>query len=106
MKGGKQTNMENLRESAKAYESMKTLTISELDSVNLDSPIENREGQDKEGKNFKYKVVLVKGVEYRVPASVLKDIKTIMTAKPKLKTVKVIKEGEGMGTSYTVIPLE
>ena len=98
--------MENLRDSAKAYEPMKTLTVAELDIVNLECPIEDREGQDKEGKNFKYKVILVEGSEYRVPISVLKDIKTIMTAKPGLKTIKVIKKGEGMGTSYTVIPIE
>ena len=98
--------MENLRESAKAYEPPKTLTIAELEAVSLDSPIEEREGKDKKGKNFKYKVVLVAGDEYRVPSSVLTDIKTIMGEKPGLKTVRVIKKGEGMGTSYTVVPLE
>lgn len=101
-----QTEMGNLREEAKAYEPQKTLTVAELDGLSLEAPMEDREGNDKKGKHFKYKVAIVAGEEYRVPASVLNDIKTIMTAKPNLKTVKIIKKGEGMGTSYTVVPLE
>ena len=96
----------NLRETAKTYESPKTLTVAELEGLSLDVPIEEREGTDKKGKHFKYKVAIVAGDEYRVPSSVLTDIKTIMEAKPGLKIIKVIKKGEGMGTSYTVVPLE
>lgn len=96
----------NLRESAKAYEPQTTKNIAELEAVSLDVPIEDRVGKDKEGKEFNYSVALVLGEEYRVPATVLKDIKAIIEAKPTLKTVKVIKKGEGMKTQYTVIPLE
>jgi hypothetical protein len=98
--------MANLREASKAYEPQKTPTVAELEGLSLDSPIEDREGKDKKGKTFKYKVAIVAGDEYRVPLTVLKDIQTIMEAKPSLKTVRVIKKGEGMGASYTVVPLE
>jgi hypothetical protein len=98
--------MVNLRETAKAYEPQTTHNIAELDAVSLDVLVEERKGKDKDGKEFSYSVALVTGEEYRVPATVLKDIKAIMTAKPTLKTVKVIKKGEGMKTQYTVIPLE
>ena len=98
--------MGNLRDSAKAYEPQTTRNIAELEAVSLDVPIQKRTGKDKDGKDFSYDVALVTGEEYRVPATVLKDIKAIMSAKPSLKTIKVIKKGEGMKTQYTVIPLE
>ena len=96
----------NLRETARAYEPQSTHNIAELEAVSLDVPIEERVGKDSNGKEFGYSVALILGEEYRVPATVLKDIKAIMTAKPTLKTIKVIKKGEGMKTQYTVIPLD
>ena len=98
--------MANLRETAKAYEPQKTKNIADLDAVSLDVVIEERKAKDKDGKEFSFHVALVTGEEYRVPSSVLNDIKSIIQAKPSLKTVKVIKKGSGMNTSYTVIPLE
>jgi len=98
--------MGSLRETAKAYEPMTTHNIAELEAVSLDVKIEERKGKDKDGQDYSYQVALVTGEEYRVPATVLKDIKAIMSAKPTLKTIKVIKKGEGMKTQYTVIPLE
>jgi hypothetical protein len=98
--------MATLREAAKDYEPQQTKNIAELEAVSLDLKIEERTGKDNSGKDFSYNVVLVMGEEYRVPATVLKDIKAIMGAKPSLKTIKVIKKGEGLKTQYTVIPLE
>ena len=98
--------MATLRDSAKAYEPTKTKNIADLEAVSLDSVFEERTGKDKDGKDYGFSVIVVVGQEYRVPDSVLKDIKAIMEAKPTLKTVKVIKKGQGMNTQYTVIPLE
>jgi len=98
--------MATLRDSAKAYEPTKTKNIADLEAVSLDSVFEERKGKDKDGKDYAFSVVVVLGQDYRCPDSVLKDIKAIMEAKPSLKTVKVIKKGTGMGTQYTVIPLE
>ena len=98
--------MTNLRDTAKAYEPQKTKNIADLEAVSLDVVIEERKAKDKEGKEFSFHVALVVGEEYRVPSSVLNDIKSIIQAKPTLKTVKVIKKGSGMTTTYTVIPLE
>lgn len=95
-----------LRDSAKGYETKKTKNISEIEVVNLDFPIEQRSGIDNEGKEYNYKVAIINGQEYRVPEVVLKDIKTILEAKPTLKTVRVIKKGQGMATNYTVVPLD
>ena len=98
--------MATLRDSAKAYEPTKTKNLADLEAVSLDALFEERTGKDKDGKDYAYSVVVVLGQDYRVPDTVLKDIKAIMEAKPTLKTVKVLKKGQGMGTQYTVIPLE
>ncbi|HEY0090185.1 MAG TPA: hypothetical protein VGB37_15160 [Candidatus Lokiarchaeia archaeon] len=96
--------MANLKEAAKNYEgSMKN--IAELPKVSTELEIEDREGVNDEGKNFAYKVVIVEGQEYRVPDSVLKSLKSILEENPNLKSFKVKRTGTGMGTSYTVIPL-
>ena len=98
--------MGNLREEAKAFEPKKTLNVADLEALSLDNKIEHRIGKDKDGVEFSYKVALVDGEEYRVPASVLADIKTLIEAKQTLKTVKIIKKGTGMNTKYSVIPME
>jgi hypothetical protein len=98
--------MTNLRESAKAYVPQQTKNIAELEAVSLDVPITEKTGKNKDGMEFSFHVATILGEEYRVPSSVLNDIKAIMTAKPNLKTIKVIKKGQGMNTSYTVVPLE
>ena len=95
-----------LREESQGYEPQTTKNIAELEAVSLDMVTEDKKGKTKEGKEFDYKVIVVNNIEYRVPASVLGDIKAIMSAKPTLKTVRVIKKGTGMNTEYTVIPLE
>lgn len=98
---------QTLKETAKAYVPKKTRNIAEMEVVNIDNlQIEDRTGLNEEGKEFKYQVAILNGEEYRVPASVLGSIKTILEAKPTLKTVKVIKKGQGFNTEYTVIPLD
>ncbi|KKK73592.1 hypothetical protein LCGC14_2892300, partial [marine sediment metagenome] len=54
---------------------------------------------------FSYNFMVVAGEEYRVPNSVLKQLKKHLEANPKLEKFKVAKEGEGLKTEYTVIPL-
>lgn len=98
--------MVNLRESAKAYVPQTTKNIAELEAVSLEVPISEKSGTSKDGTPFSYHVATILGEEYRVPSSVLNDIKAILSAKPNLKTIKVIKKGQGMNTSYTVVPLE
>ena len=98
--------MGNLREYAKAFVPQQTKNIADLEAVSLDVPMTEEVHKDKEGKDFKIIVANVLGEKYRVPTSVVNDIKAIMSAKPGLKTVKVIKKGQGISTTYTVIPLE
>jgi hypothetical protein len=98
--------MASLKDTAKKYEPTKTKNIADLDVVDLSLPVEERTGKDNAGKEFAMNVIVVEHQDYRVPDSVLKDIKSIVEAKPTLKTVKVIKKGTGMQTAYTVIPLD
>ena len=55
---------------------------------------------------FKMNIVEIDKEQYRVPDSVRKSLKAILQEKPGLKTIKVIKSGEGLNTSYTVVPIE
>ncbi len=100
--------MVTIKEEAQNYESEQTKNIADLDKVSVDLNIEPelRKGTNNDGKEFKYKVTIVDGEEYRVPNSVLKNLKVILKAKPDLKTFKVVKTGEGMNTSYTVVPID
>ena len=97
--------MAKLKEEALGYEPKQTKNIADLEVVNVDLETEYREGTDKDGKPFNYKVIIVGGEEYRVPSSVLKSLKAILEDNPILKTFRVKKSGEGLATEYTVIPL-
>ena len=102
----RKTKMESIRESAEAYEPKQTKNIADLKDVNIDLQLEDREGTDKAGVTFKYKVIVVEGEEYRVPGKVIGDLKAILEKKPTLQTFSVIKKGTGLNTQYTVIPLQ
>lgn len=97
--------MTTLKDSAKAFQPKQTQNIADLSEVSVDLQLEDREGMDNEGKPFKYKVVNLNGIDYRVPGSVLGDLKAILEQKPSLLKFKVAKKGTGMNTRYTVIPL-
>ena len=98
--------MQSIKESAQAFTPKQTKNIAELKEVNVNLELQDREGNDKEGNIFKYKVVVVNGEEYRVPGKVIGDLKSILEKKPTLKTFSVSKKGTGMNTQYTVIPIE
>ena len=95
-----------LKQEAQEYEvPSKTRNIVELAQVSTNSIIENDNFTNKEGEEVKQKVIIVDGEKYRVPVSVLTNLKVILEDNPNLKTFKVRKTGEGMDTKYTVIPL-
>ena len=104
MKGGTKFKMTTIKEAAEAYESKKTLNITDLPVVTTD--IEVRKETFKEGTQdeFTINIATIDDKEYRVPDSVLKNLQAILKEKPDLKSIKVVKSGEGMNTEYTVIP--
>jgi hypothetical protein len=96
--------MAKLKEEAQAYEPPQTKNIADLDKVSVDIELKDGEGIDKEGKPFKYKYFEVEGSEYRVPGSVIGQIKAILQKMPNTKFITVTKEGQGMSTRYTAMP--
>jgi hypothetical protein len=97
--------MPSLKESAEKFESVKTLNVADLDKVPVDVTLKLREGEDNEGNAFSYHFITIDEKDYRVPASVLEQLKVHLEENPKLKFFKVKKSGEGMKTKYTTIPL-
>jgi hypothetical protein len=98
--------MATLKEEALAYEPPQTLNIADLPEVPIDLTIYDREGKNSEGESFKYKCAKLNDKEYRVPNSVLEEIKKILKLKPTVSKVKVIKKGSGLATRYEVEALD
>jgi len=98
--------MAKLKEEALKYEAPTTKNIADLKEVSVELELEDKSGKASDGKEFKYKVVIVDKEEYRVPGSVLGNLRAILEKKPDLKKFAVSKQGTGMNTKYTVIPLE
>lgn len=99
--------MTTLSEFAKAYVPATTKNISDLKEVDVNLVLLDRDGTDKKGNDFKYKVIIVDGEEYRVPSSVIGNLKAILEKKPSMKKFSVARQGKTKDdTKYTVIPLD
>lgn len=94
--------MSSFKETAQEYIPKQTLNIVDLDKVDLSLPIEDRIGKDLEGKEFSYKVLVANEQEYRVPNSVLEEVKKILELKPDVKFIRAVKQGSGLNTRYSV----
>ena len=93
--------MANLIDEAKGYEpKAKINNIADLQQVTTDLDV-----KEELNAEYPYKYVEVDGKKYRIPNTVLADLKAILEENPKLTKFKVKKTGEGLGTEYTVIPL-
>lgn len=95
----------SIKDSANSYEAPSTRNITDLEIVRTDFELIDKTGKDSNGDEFKYKVIEVEGEDYRVPGSVLGNLKAILKENANLTTFKVTKAGSGMNTKYTVIPL-
>ncbi len=114
--------MAKLSEEAKEYNPpAQTRNIAELNEVPVDIDVygDSFEAQDKDShgnlkfnesgepvmKTVNQKVFDKDDETYRVPNSVLKQLKVLLDDNPNLKRFKVKKSGQGLNTDYTVIPL-
>ena len=93
--------MASLKDSAEVYEPKQTKNIADLEVVQIEQ-VELAEETEVE---FPYKYFTIGSEKYRVPNSVIEQLQSILKEKPTLKAIKVSKKGEGLKTSYTVIPL-
>ena len=98
--------METIKDKAQAYEPPQTKNITELSSVSVDIEVKEKEFTREDQTTFKVNVIEINGEDYRVPNSVLKSLKVWLVEKPEIKNFKVTKEGEGLKTTYTLMPLE
>jgi len=95
---------------AKDYKSKATKNISELPEVSIDLEVSDDEFETTDKVTGKTKtvyqqVIEVNGTNYRVPASVIQQLKIVLEDNPNLKKFKVKKSGTAMETRYQVIPL-
>lgn len=97
--------MTSLKDAADAYEPKTTKNVVELNKVSIDMDITEKTFQDKEGKDFTVSLITVDEEEYRVPTSVISQVKELIAEMDNFKFFKVTKKGEGLNTKYTVIPL-
>lgn len=96
--------MTTLRQESATYESKETKNISEAGIFSIDLPLEKvtyKEGTEEE---FTVNEMQIEGQFFRVPDSVLIQIKALIQDNPELKQVKVLKTGSGMSTKYQVVP--
>lgn len=98
--------MTSLKDMAKEYEAPQTKNISELEKVSVDIDVtEETHTNEKEGKDFTILVTIIDEEKYRVPKTVLGQLKAILEKMPETKSFRVLKDGEGLGTKYQVVPL-
>jgi len=98
--------MATIREAADKYEAPKTMNVADLDRVSTECDIKTETFNTTDGEEFEVDSIEVDGQKYRVPKSVIKQLKTLCAEKPDMTEFKVKKEGTGMNTSYQVIPLD
>ena len=79
----------------------KVKNISELQVIDVDFLL-----QYEEATEFPYKFIEVNGVRYRIPKSVLDNLRIMLEDNPQMKKFKVKRTGTTKDdTRYTVIPL-
>ena len=92
--------MTSIREEAEKYQPSKIKVISDLAEVSTE--LEILEELEVE---FPYKYIQIDGERYKMPISVIANLKELLAANPKLSKFKVKKTGEGIKVKYLVIPL-
>ena len=104
--------MANISDYAKEYQpTAKTKNIADLNEVSTSLEIQDDEFEltDKitqQIKTVRQKIIIVNDVSYRVPLSVIQQLKVILEDNPMLKKFKVKKSGITKDdTRYQVIPL-
>ena len=97
--------MATLKEEAMAYSPPQTLNIADLDSFPIDIELKDGKGKTSDGEEFTYKYATIDGRDYRVAGSIIGGIKALLQKMPQLTEVSVVKQGAGMNTKYTVVPM-
>ena len=97
--------MVSIKDFAKAFEPQQMKNIADLETVDANTEIKRETRKDQNNEEYNVMFIVKDGEEYRVPPSVVSQLKVVIEAKPDLVTFKVTKTGQGMGTKYQVISL-
>ena len=98
--------MATIGESAKAFIPKQTKNIADLNEVLVSCELHHDgKGIDNNGVEFQYSYLFLNNEEYRVPASVIGQLKDLLEENKNLTKFRVKRSGEGLKTRYTVIPL-
>ena len=105
--GRREKKMKTLKEYAKEYIPQQTKNICELKRVSVDVILNEEQHINKDtNEEFTIKFITINGEKYRVPGSVIGDLKGILKKQPNINFVSVTKTGTGMSTRYQVIPIQ
>jgi len=97
----------NIKQAAEQFEPNTMKNVSELALVPVDIELKEETRENTKGESYIIKFFELDGETYRVPFTVLKDLKTILEKKPTLKHFCVARSGSTKeDTKYTVIPLD
>jgi hypothetical protein len=97
--------MTTMREAANKYEAPKTLNICELQKVSTEIDIQHKVVGSGTPDAFEYDFISVSGKDYRVPKTVIKQLKQQLSIRKDAVWFKVLRDGTGMNTEYTVVLL-
>lgn len=97
--------MANLKQTALDYVPQTTLNIADLEIVSVDLDVKTKTGTRDDGEEYSYDYVEIDGKQYRVPKTVLTELKEHLAANPNMTKFKVNKTGVGLKTRYSVIPI-
>ena len=98
--------MVTIKEQANATEKIVFNGIETLGKVSVDLEIEETTGlKNQDGKEFSVFKTKIEGIKYRVPKSVLIQLKNLLDLNDDIKFFKVGKSGEGLKTQYSVLAL-
>ena len=99
--------MASIKETAKTTELNLIKNISELKEVSVDLDITESVETTKDGEEYTINKITVNDEDYRVPITVLTQLKVLIEDDDTIKKFKVLKSGEGKtGTKYNVVPLK
>jgi hypothetical protein len=94
--------MTTIGEFADKYEPAKKGNVTDLAEVSVNLELHEQTGKNNEGKEYKYKFIKIGESEYRVPSTVIEQVKAMRKLRPDMKTFKVTKTGSGLLTKYKV----
>ena len=96
--------MAKLNEFVKDYIAPVFKNISEIDRIPVDVEIIDKL-EEYDGKEKLNHYITLSDIEYRMPVPVIKQLQEQLKANPEMKAFSVSKTGEGIATSYVVIPI-